>query len=122
VPDPLPLTLIAVLIILTIGMLATLIQIRRTARKFEAFLQAAQEDLGRVTADIHAFRLHVQQLVAPLQTTSRELSDFARVLGEIAQGLRTFQGRVQNGILTAASYFRGLRKGVTTLLPFIGKG
>ena len=117
--DPLPTTLVVVLIVLSIGMLATLLQIRKTARKFEAFLEATQKDLADVTADVHAFRLHVERLVVPLQTTTQELGEFSRVLGEIAQGFRNVQMRVQTALATAGSYVNGLSKGVTTLLPFV---
>jgi uncharacterized protein YoxC len=108
-----------VLVILAIGVLATLLQVRRTARKFEAFLEAAQRDLASITTDVHVFRLHLEELITPLRTTTRELSDFAQVLGEAAQGLRGIQRRVQEGWHTAGSYLSGLRTGLGTLLPFV---
>jgi uncharacterized protein YoxC len=108
-----------VLVVLTIGVLVTLVQVRRTARNFEAFLEAAQQDLASITADVHAFRLHVEELITPLRTTTRELSDFSQVLGELAQGLRGVQQRVREGWHAAGSYFSGLRKGLGTLLPFV---
>ena len=119
--DPLPLTLIVVLIVLALGVLATLYQLQRTARKFEAFLEATQRDLGSITADIHAFRLHVEQLIAPLHSTTRELSDFAHALGELTQGLRRTQDRVRDGFRRVSCYLSGLTRGVTTLLPFLRK-
>ena len=117
--DPLPLTLIALLIVLALGMLVILVQVRRSARKFEAFLDATQRDFGSITADVRALRLRLEQLSEPLRSSTRELSEFTRALGELGRGLLRAQDRVQAGLQAARCYLSGLGRGLTTLLPFL---
>ena len=119
--DPLPVLLAVVLFVIAFGVLAALSQFRKTARKVEAFLESTQKDFTSISTDVHAFRLHMEQLAAPLQSTTRDLSDFARALGELTQGIRRTQERARAGFQMINSYLSGLNRGVTTLLPFLRK-
>lgn len=115
--DPLPTTLLLVLIVLAITMIATLLQVRRTARKLEAFLETAQRDLTALTADVHAFRLHVEQLVDPLQARARELGVFTRMLGDLARSVHSAQEQFRNAYTRASGFIQALARGIRSLGP-----
>lgn len=111
-------TLIAVLLALAAGMLPLLIQLRRTARSLETFLEAARGDLGRIAEDVHAVQEQVTRLAADFGPPVASLARFAGALGRVGAAVEDLHARVRSTCATASRRWGGLTAGLSALLGF----
>ena len=117
-PLALEITLIVVLVILSIGLLPLLHQLRRTAQSLDFFLSSAREDLSQIAEDEHASRLRMDHLAGTLQVSLAELSSFAKSIGEVGSTVKDLHTRFRNTIDSASRNFGGIIGGVSAVLAF----
>lgn len=114
-------TLIVVLLVLTAGVLPLLMQLRRTARSLEAFLEAAGGDLGRITEDVHAVRGQVERLAADLGPPVASLARFAGAMGRVGTAVEDLHDRVRSTIASASRRWGGLTAGLSAVLGIFAR-
>lgn len=117
-PIALEVTLIVVLIVLAIGLVPLLFQLRRTAQGLDAFLLSTRKDLSQIAEDVHASRLRMDHLADSLQDSLDELSTCARVMGDIGRAAKDFHTRFNSTIESASRNFGGIIGGVSAVLAF----
>jgi len=117
-PLALEITLIVVLVILSIGLLPLLHQLRRTAQGLDFFLSSARKDLSQIAEDVHASRLRMDHLAGTLQVSLAELSSFAKSIGEVGSTVKDLHTRFRNTIDSASRNFGGIIGGVSAVLAF----
>jgi hypothetical protein len=111
--------LILFLLVVALGLLPLLTQLRRSARALETFLEASRGDLARIAEDAHASRLRMDHLAETLQASAEEVEGILRTAGEVGHTLRTFNDRFHNALESAAGRFGGILGGISTLLTFL---
>ena len=117
----LEIVLILAIVILVGAAVPLLLQVRRTARTFEIFLQGAQRDLTQIAGDVHASRVRLDGLSDSLRESIDEVSGFARVLGEAGRTVKDVNGRVKQGIDLASSLLDTVRGSFRNLMPTLFK-
>jgi hypothetical protein len=117
-PVALEITLILVLTLLAAGLVALLLQLRRTAQGVDAFLLSSAKDLAQIAGDIHASRLRVDHLAGSLQTSADELLSFLRVMGDAGRALRSYQARFSGTVASASRNLGGVIGGISAVLAF----
>lgn len=113
-------TLILVLAALTLAALPLLVQLRRTARSLEGFLEAGRRDLRQIAEDVHAVRLGSEALMASLEGPVAELTTFAQALGDAGRTVKGLQARVQGAVEALAQRFAVLTGGLSAVLRLLG--
>ncbi len=93
----LQITLVLVLLGVSAGTMHLLFQLGRTAKSMDMFLNSAQKELSRISEDIHASRLRVDQLADFLQPSLEEFSAFARTMGRASHAVDEFRIKFQGG-------------------------
>lgn len=117
-PLALEITLIVVLVVLALGLLPLLHQLRRTAQGLDLFLSSSRKDLSQIAEDVHASRLRMDHLAGTLQVSMAELSSFAKSVGEVGSSVKELHARFRNSIESASRNFGGIIGGVSAVLAF----
>jgi len=117
-PIALEITLILVLVALAVGLVPLLHQLRRTARSLDLFLLSSRKDLAQITEDVHASRLCLDHLAAPLAGSLRELAVFAKSVGEVGATVSECHARFRNAIESASRNLGGAIGGISAVLAF----
>lgn len=115
-PIALEITLILVLIALAIGLVPLLYQLRRTAQNLDLFLLSTQKDLTQIAEDVHASRLRMDSLAGSLAGSLRELSVFARSVGDVGVTVSEWHTRFRNTIESASRNLGGVIGGISAVL------
>lgn len=111
-------TIILGLIVITIALVALLIQLRQTARGLDAFLNASRKDLAQIAEDVHASRLRMDRLAISLQVSLDEFSAFASLVGLLGSTVKDFHTRFHETIESASRNLGGIIGGITAVSSF----
>jgi hypothetical protein len=114
----LEITLIAVLVALTVGLLPLLYQLRRTARGLDLFLLAAKRDLAQIAEDVHASHVRMDHLAATVQASMVEFSSFAKSINDVGTTLTDLHTRFRTSIESTTQNLGAIIGGVSTVLAF----
>jgi hypothetical protein len=117
-PFALEITLILVLVVLAIGLVPLLFQLRQTAKGFDLFLFSTRRDLTQIADDVHASRLRMDLLAGSLAESLIEISTFARSIGEVGVTVSEWHARFRNTIDSASRNFGGVIGGISAVLAF----
>jgi hypothetical protein len=114
----LEITLILVLISVTVGLVALLFQLRKTAQGLDLFLLSTKQDLAQISADVHASRLRMDLLAGSLAVSLGEISVFAKSVGEVGNTVAELHARFRNTIDSATRNLGGIIGGISAVLAF----
>ncbi|MDP2874878.1 MAG: hypothetical protein Q8O00_01760 [Holophaga sp.] len=117
-PKALEITLIVVLILLAIGILPLLFQLRRTAQGIEAFLQSSKRDLAQIAEDVHASRLRMDHLAGSFQLYLDELMGFVQLMGDMGRTAKNFHAKFSSTFDSASRNLGGIIGGISAVLAF----
>lgn len=106
-PLALEITLIVVLVVLSLGLLPLLHQLRRTAKGLDVFLASSRKDLSQIAEDVHASRLRMDLLAATAQVSLAELSSFAKSVGEVGSAVKEFHARFRSSLESVSQIIGG---------------
>lgn len=109
----LQITIMAVLCGLAAVLVALLMQIRRTARGMEVFLESSQRSLVAIADDVHAACHRMNAVADSLQGSLDELAIYARSLGDLRRSVRDFHARIQSALECATHSCGGLMKAIS---------
>ena len=112
---------IVILLALALGALPLLMQLRRTARSLEVFLEAARGDLARIVDDVHAVRGQVDRLAAEVGPSVASLASFAGALGRVGTALEDLQARTHRAFASASRRWGGLTAGLSMVLGCLAR-